>query len=230
MSTDLEIIINKYEKDHERLLKRLVAIKKKLDEMKPEYYIVIKKIKNNPYYYMQWREDDTIKSKSLGRVLQCDISKWEKEIEDRKSLQKEKKELEKLTKIIQNSLNELKKDEQFSSVLAPESYSFEVYWKNELVSRVRVKGKDVYVSRYTKNPVKQLFYSEKMNRHQLNEVFQLRCWEKERGDIFELLNALGIKEYNPSEIVRKTHGVSYNDYIWFRFWGENIRSEDVLVR
>ena len=31
-------------------------------------------------------------------------------------------------------------------------------------------------------------------------------------------------------IVRKTHGVSYNDYLWFRFPGENLRAEDVLVR
>ena len=44
------------------------------------------------------------------------------------------------------------------------------------------------------------------------------------------LRALGLTEYKPLDIVRKTHGVSYNDFLWFRFPGENISSKDVLVR
>ena len=49
-------------------------------------------------------------------------------------------------------------------------------------------------------------------------------------DIQELLNRIGLSEYNPQQIVRRTHGVSYNDYIWFRFPGERLTSRDVLVR
>ena len=39
-----------------------------------------------------------------------------------------------------------------------------------------------------------------------------------------------LSEYNPYEIVKHTHGVSYNDFIWFRFLGEKLTSKDVLVR
>ena len=39
-----------------------------------------------------------------------------------------------------------------------------------------------------------------------------------------------LSEYNPYEIVKHTHGVSYNDFIWFRFPGEKLTSKDVLVR
>jgi len=69
-----------------------------------------------------------------------------------------------------------------------------------------------------------------MTRFQLGKIMEMRCWEKGRPDINEILNHLGLSEYNPYEIVRKTHGVSYNDFIWFRFPGEKLTSKDVLVR
>ena len=64
----------------------------------------------------------------------------------------------------------------------------------------------------------------------MNKILEMRCFEKERGDIWEILEHLGLEEYNPQEMVKKTHGVSYNDYIWFRFPGENLTAKDVLVR
>ena len=111
-----------------------------------------------------------------------------------------------------------------------EDYSFEVYWKDELTASVRVEGKDVLVSRYTDHPLRQLFASEKMTRPQLNRILELRCWDRGRDDINELLAHLGLTEYNPREIVKKTHGVSWNDFIWFRFPGEKLTGKDVLVR
>ena len=59
---------------------------------------------------------------------------------------------------------------------------------------------------------------------------KLRCFDEERTDSHEKLKAMGLKEYRPLDIVRKTHGVSYNDFLWFRFPGENITAKDVLVR
>ena len=84
-----------------------------------------------------------------------------------------------------------------------EDYSFEVFWKDDITASVNVHGDKVRV---------------------------MRCWDRRREDIDEILVHLGLKEYNPYEIVRKTHGVSWNDYIWFRFPGEKLTSRDVLVR
>lgn len=111
-----------------------------------------------------------------------------------------------------------------------EDYSFEVLWKDEITARVTVEGAQVKVTRYIKHPLKQLFASDRMTRYQLNRILELRCWERGRPDIQEILHHRGLKEYNPHEIVKKTHGVSWNDYIWFRFPGENLTSKDVLVR
>ena len=110
------------------------------------------------------------------------------------------------------------------------NYTFEVYWKDEITARVYVKEYDVTVSRFTDHPLKQIFAQKKMTRYQLNRILELRCWERDRADINELLENIGLQEYNPQEIVRKTHGVSFNDYIWIRFPGEKLTSKDVLVR
>ncbi len=69
-----------------------------------------------------------------------------------------------------------------------------------------------------------------MTRYQLNRILELRCFEKGRADIPQILDRLGLNEYNPQELIRKTHGVSHNDYIWFRFPGEKLTAKDVLVR
>lgn len=111
-----------------------------------------------------------------------------------------------------------------------EDYSFEVFWKDILTASVSVEGSRVKVVRYVEHPLRQLFASENMTRYQLNKILELRCWDRGRADINEILAHLGLKDYNPYEIVKKTHGVSWNDYIWFRFPGENLTSKDVLVR
>lgn len=109
-------------------------------------------------------------------------------------------------------------------------YSFEVLWKDEVTASVYVKGHRAEISRYVIHPVKQLFAAPVMSRNQVNKVLELRCFDRGRPDIMEILAHLGLKEYNPYEIVKRTHGVSYNDYIWFRFPGEKLTSKDVLVR
>lgn len=190
--------------------------------------IIIKKIHGELYYYAQYRRDGKVKSEYLGSVLPGSVSEREQIQENITNLRKKIKELQwniqSLDKMIQ-VYEKRKKREQIM-----EDFTFEVYWKDEITARVYVKKKDVIVSRYTENPGKQLFAQKKMTRFQLGKIFEMRCWEKERADIMDILGHLGISEYNPYEIVRRTHGVSYNDFIWFRFPGENITSKDVLVR
>ena len=64
----------------------------------------------------------------------------------------------------------------------------------------------------------------------MTEILRSRCIDEGRSDVGRVLKAMGLNEYNPLEIVRRTHGVSYNDYIWIRFPGEKLRAEDVMVR
>ena len=44
-----------------------------------------------------------------------------------------------------------------------------------------------------------------------------RCWPRNRFNIDEILESLGLAEYDPIDIVHKTHGLKHCDYIWLKF-------------
>lgn len=226
---ETEIIFFKLNEDIQDLLKKQEMVEKELAVLGTEQKaIVIKTIQGKQYYYEQWNADGKLMCRSLGRVRPGVISEEEGKIARRKELLDKKKEygflLEKLLGTKQSLEAKFRKEPVLSN------FSFEVFWKDEIVASVRVKGARVEVSRFSNHPGKQLFYNTRMTRFQLNRILEMRCIEKERPDISLILRHLGLTEYNPLEIVRKTHGVSYNDYIWFRFPGERLVSKDVLVR
>ena len=71
--------------------------------------------------------------------------------------------------------------------------------------------------------MKQFFLAfDSMDIIGFSELLESRCWERERTDISELLSKIGLDEYDPIEIVKRTFGVSYNDSIWFKFENSNI--------
>lgn len=190
--------------------------------------IAVKSINGNKYYYKQWREGTKVHSKMLGKVAPGAAATEEDAIIERRKLLSRRDELIKLINIL-----EPKKEELHKLATAPDlddEFTFEVFWKNELSSRVSVHKSKVHVSRYIIHPIRQIFHADTITRHQLMEALRLRCFEEGRADIDVKLAAIGLTEYDPLEIVRRTHGVSYNDFIWIRFPGEKLRAEDVLVR
>ena len=217
-------------KSQKLLYEKLLSEKKQeLDAFNVEKQnIIIKRIHGELYYYAQCRKNGKVKSNYLGPVVPGVIAEQEQIQLKIENLQEDIKTLEwdivSLEKMMQAYKKHIRKEKLV------DEFSFEVYWKDEITARVYVRKKDVIISRYTDNPGKQLFAEKKMTRYQLGKIFELRCWEKGRSDIGEILEYLGLSEYNPYEIVKKTHGVSYNDFIWFRFPGEKITSKDVLVR
>lgn len=208
--------------------KRLLSVEKELEELATVTgTVVTKKIQGKPYYYEQKMEDGKLKCRSLGPVKPGSNWDMEAQILKKRHLQKEKKELESLYEMLNGICEKLKKRKK--EKILPD-FSFEVFWKDELTASVRVKGADVKVTRFTDHPLRQLFAAEKISRYQLNHILELRCFEKGRSDIEQILQRLGLTDYDPYEIVKQTHGVSYNDYIWLRFPGENLTARDVLVR
>ena len=216
----------KEKKDIEQKL-RIVDYELSLCE-KENKSVVIKKVRGKLYYYEQWRQNQKVQSKYLAPVKPGVIYKEENKILQKQEFIKRKTELMEAEKNLEQMLKILKKTQKKEKIV--EDFLFETYWKDEITARVRVQGAGIFVSRYTDHPIKQLFAAEKMTRFQLMQILEMRCWDRNREDIQEILMHFGLKEYNPYEIVKKTHGVSYNDYNWFRFPGENICSRDVLVR
>ena len=208
---------------------RLLEYRKRLDNISGQKQsITIKKIHGDLYYYSQYRRDGKVKSRYLGPVSPGSIAEEEQKQMEIESLTDEIRELQWNIESLERMTECLRKRKKKEKIV--DSLLFEVYWKDEITARVYARGSDVIISRFTDNPGKQLFAEKKMTRYQLGRIFELRCWEKDRPDINGILEYLGLDEYNPYEIVKKTHGVSCNDYIWFRFPGEKITSKDVLVR
>ncbi|MCD8218547.1 MAG: hypothetical protein LUD01_11045 [Clostridiales bacterium] len=227
-------------KEYDRLCRllsyELVQAKSRLKKLEDELKefpdancsIVIKKIKGKLYYYMQWRENGKVHWKYLCAVRPGAVCQEEAKLQYAKELTAQKKEQESIVNHLESMLHDLQKERAKEKIV--EDYSFEVFWKDEITARVHVQGSRVKVSKFSDHPLKQLFASTSMTRHQLNHIFESRCWDKYRADIQDILKGLGLSEYNPREIVKKTHGVSYNDFIWFRFPGEQLTAKDVLVR
>lgn len=102
-----------------------------------------------------------------------------------------------------------------------------VYWKNEITAKVTIGENEVSVERLTLNPAKQIFAKETLTRFEFGEIIKWRCWDQNRVNLEEYLSKMGLKEFNPYQICRKTHGVMYQDKIWFKFEGENLTWEEV---
>lgn len=107
---------------------------------------------------------------------------------------------------------------------------FKVFWNDELTAEVKIETDRVQVKRYTTHPFKQIFPKDSMSRYTFGQILAARCWEEKRDDLPQILKQLNLKEYNIYEVLLKTHGVSYNDSIWFEFEGENLNSDQVLVK
>lgn len=104
------------------------------------------------------------------------------------------------------------------------------FWKNELVAYLRVKKNKVSIQKITNHPVKQIFHCDEMDVFKLSTILETRCWQRDCRNIERYLEKLGIPYYDPLAIVKKTHGVSYNDFLWFRFAGESLTWEDLAPR
>lgn len=102
---------------------------------------------------------------------------------------------------------------------------FEAFWGDELVSRVWIVEKGHYkVDRISKSPIKQMFARENITEAELCNVLKDRCWEEDRPDYPRILEVYGLTEFNPIELVKKTHGKSCNDPLYLKF-ADEIESE-----
>lgn len=104
------------------------------------------------------------------------------------------------------------------------------FWNDELVAFLTVKNNRAKVQRFTDHPVKQIFRDDEIDVFRLANILETRCWQRDCRNIDNYLKKLGIPYYDPLAIVKKTHGVSYNDFLWFRFNGESLTWKDVAPK
>lgn len=108
-------------------------------------------------------------------------------------------------------------------------YCFDVMWKDDVIASVSITNnrKDIKIKKFNNDIYKQPFMYGKMDLDRVYQFISYRCFEEGRGDKEELLELLGLEEYNPWEIIKKTHGRLFEDYLWVRFPEDNIKWEDI---
>ncbi len=138
--------------------------------------------------------------------------------------------LQKICQVLRLELSLQEADKTPAYLKRWNNLQFFCYWKNQPVSMVSVRGREVLVKKFIEHPVKQIFSQEKMDIFALSKLLQSRCWEEDRVGMSDILKRLGLTHYDPLAIVKKTHGVSYNDFLWFEFDNEHLRWEDVAPK
>lgn len=59
-----------------------------------------------------------------------------------------------------------------------------------------------------------------ITRDWLNRFFERRVWSSHRPDSDELLNKIGLINFNPLDIIKITHGRLTSDNFWIKFEDE----------
>lgn len=80
---------------------------------------------------------------------------------------------------------------------------------------------------YVNEPILTVFGKLEPNIDNLLLFFQERVFPSTRPDTYDMLEFMGLKEYNPLDICKKTHGKCWEDEMWIRFKGEDLDWETV---
>jgi hypothetical protein len=109
---------------------------------------------------------------------------------------------------------------------------FDIMARNELCGSVYVNfgTGELRVAQYTDDPVDRPFTMEPVTIPDIMDFFEYRCFPRTRVNCDQLLEDLGLVYYSPLAIVRKTHGIQFDDFTWVRFKGETIRYDDIKIR
>ncbi len=111
-------------------------------------------------------------------------------------------------------------------------FTFDVYWKDELTASVSISSDRKYVQykKYTNEIPKIPYLFDNPSVEQINEFLLSRCMDAHRTQLDEYLKDLEINEFNPYEIIKKTHGTMWEDFMWLKFPEETITWKDVCLR
>ena len=111
-----------------------------------------------------------------------------------------------------------------------EDLRFEVLYKDTVTASVEIVGNKAHIQRFDDCPIHYLFPKEEMDLYGVLEILEGRCFPRNRVNADDLLRKLGLRNYHPLDIVRKTHGLMRNDYVWIRFEGEDLKYDDIKIR
>ncbi|BCG56777.1 hypothetical protein [Paenibacillus sp. URB8-2] len=120
------------------------------------------------------------------------------------------------------------------SMLIPPALQFEVLEHDQVIAKVKLDYTKQSVEVWQDNEVSPVFLpfpgKQKVLVSDVLDFFESRCLPRTRHHIKKILQSLELSDYVPTDIVKQTHGVLYDDYVWIRFSGEELTCADVHPR
>lgn len=108
-------------------------------------------------------------------------------------------------------------------------YDFDIMLKDDVIAKIRFVDHRLSIQKCA-NGIFQIFNEKNENIDTVYRFLESRCYEDGRADLSEILGKAGLSTNNPWEWCKITHGVTWEDYYWIRFPGENIKWKDVGLR
>lgn len=107
------------------------------------------------------------------------------------------------------------------------------YWmsEDEVCAEIEVYTNPFRVDYHnvTENKLKMFcFPGHDITKDWLDRFFERRVWSRYRPDSDELLNNIGLINFNPLDIIKITHGVLTSDDFWIKFEDEkDLKYQDI---
>ena len=110
----------------------------------------------------------------------------------------------------------------------------EVFKAYTLVADFEVDDEAHAVSNYHKYTDDWLYwpfgYYDYVDYDHYMSFLEDRCPDADAWNIKEILSNFGLMFYSPFDIVKRTHGLMFGDYLWIRFDKEEVTYDDIRVR
>lgn len=113
-----------------------------------------------------------------------------------------------------------------------EPIEFEILIKDRVITKVEISDnrKNINVEQFSDNWLEKPFKSTPVKIKHIVEWLETRCFPESRFGKERILEGMGLSDYNPLDIVKLTHGIQHEDYLWIRFKGEVLTYDDVKIR
>lgn len=108
---------------------------------------------------------------------------------------------------------------------------FDIYHANDKVGRVEIVNSKLIKNEVYTNKIIERLFPESTPLPNILSILKGRVICKERCDE-DMLRSMGLKEYNVYDILKVTHGVDIDDFMWLKFDedDESLCWNDVRVR
>lgn len=92
--------------------------------------------------------------------------------------------------------------------------------RDSLNATIWVDGKNVKLKSYTSDIIRSVqpgYPDSEFSYDDYLKFLESRCFQRSCADASAILKAFDLDYYDPTKIVRITHGVLFADFNWFRF-------------